>query len=187
MTQQSLADLLHVSNKTISRYETGEGYPDIETLKNMAEIFGVSTDYLLSDQKNSRDLNKLDIVSYFPWIIGIGAVFIYYLFVSLSIPSIVAFIVYATMIKCSSHFLHTYTDKRNGKNLVWLNTISSFFVVQNITILIFVVRMTGSFPFGGDISLDGFQDEVMGWIAISYFASLIYAMGHYIIHSGNES
>lgn len=31
MTQQSLADLLHTSNKTISRYETGEGYPDIET------------------------------------------------------------------------------------------------------------------------------------------------------------
>lgn len=91
------------------------------------------------------------------------------------------------MIKCSSHFLHTYTDKRNGKNLVWLNTISSFFVVQNITILIFVVRMTGSFPFGGDISLDGFQDEVMGWIAISYFASLIYAMGQYVIHSDNES
>ena len=95
------------------------------------------------------------------------------------------------MIKCSYHFLHTYTDKRNGKKLVWLNTISSFFVAQNmvqsITMLLFVVRMTGSFPIGGNISLDGFQGELMGWITISYFIGLIYAMGHYIIHSSNES
>ena len=38
LTQKELADLLHVSNKTISRWETGSGYPDIETIPHLAKI-----------------------------------------------------------------------------------------------------------------------------------------------------
>lgn len=47
MTQQELAEKLGVSRGTIGMYEIGQRDPDTETLAKIAEIFGVSTDYLL--------------------------------------------------------------------------------------------------------------------------------------------
>ena len=39
MTQLMLADKLGVSDKTISKWETGKGYPDITLLEPIAEVF----------------------------------------------------------------------------------------------------------------------------------------------------
>ena len=47
MTQHELADVLHVSIGTISNYEKGVHFPDIEKLVNLADFFDVTTDYLL--------------------------------------------------------------------------------------------------------------------------------------------
>jgi len=42
LTQSELADLLCVSNKTISKWETGKGYPDIEMLETLSKVLKVS-------------------------------------------------------------------------------------------------------------------------------------------------
>ena len=47
MTQQQLADKLNLSNKTISKWESGSGSPDISNLLALAEVLGVSVDELL--------------------------------------------------------------------------------------------------------------------------------------------
>ena len=47
MTQGDLAKLLELGNSTISMYENEVRYPDTFALKKIAEIFNVSTDYLL--------------------------------------------------------------------------------------------------------------------------------------------
>lgn len=49
LTQQELADKLHVSRKTISSWETGRNRPDIDTLKQLAAIFQISLDDLLGN------------------------------------------------------------------------------------------------------------------------------------------
>lgn len=56
MTQSELAERLCVSDKTISKWETGKGYPDITLLEPIAEIFSVSVTELLSGSavKNSN-------------------------------------------------------------------------------------------------------------------------------------
>ena len=51
MTQRELAQLLHVSDKTVSRWETGEGAPDLALIPAIAEIFGVSCDELLRGER----------------------------------------------------------------------------------------------------------------------------------------
>ena len=48
MTQSQLAEVLGVSDKTISKWETGKGYPDITLLEPIAEAFGVSVTELIS-------------------------------------------------------------------------------------------------------------------------------------------
>lgn len=47
MTQKDLAGKLHVSVGTISNYENGVHLPDVAKLINLADIFEVTTDYLL--------------------------------------------------------------------------------------------------------------------------------------------
>lgn len=48
MTQRQLAENLNVSDKTISKWETGKGYPDITLIEPLAKELGVSVAELLS-------------------------------------------------------------------------------------------------------------------------------------------
>lgn len=48
MTQEQLAEKLYVSRTAISKWESGKGYPNIESLKCIANVFGITIDELLS-------------------------------------------------------------------------------------------------------------------------------------------
>ena len=48
MTQLQLADKLGVTDKTISKWETGKGYPDITLLEPIADAFSISVTELIS-------------------------------------------------------------------------------------------------------------------------------------------
>lgn len=54
-TQEDLAELIGVSRQTLSKYETGESLPDIEKCKQLAEVFSVTIDDLISYEKNSAN------------------------------------------------------------------------------------------------------------------------------------
>ena len=47
LTQKDLADKLHVSFQTVSKWENGDNEPDIATLKELATLFSCSVDYLV--------------------------------------------------------------------------------------------------------------------------------------------
>lgn len=48
MTQEELADVLFVSRTAISKWESGRGYPSIDSLKEISHYFSISIDDLLS-------------------------------------------------------------------------------------------------------------------------------------------
>lgn len=50
-TQKQLADKLSVTDKAVSRWETGKGYPDIQILVSLGEVLGVSLNELLSGKR----------------------------------------------------------------------------------------------------------------------------------------
>ena len=51
LTQQELAEALYVSRTAISKWESGRGYPSIDSLKEISGFFSVSIDDLLSGEK----------------------------------------------------------------------------------------------------------------------------------------
>lgn len=53
MTQKDLAEQLHVSDKTVSRWERDEGTPDLALIPVIAELFGVTCDELLRGERRS--------------------------------------------------------------------------------------------------------------------------------------
>ena len=52
MTQVELAEKLNYSDKAVSKWERGESIPDIIVLKQIADMFSVSVDYLLQEEHN---------------------------------------------------------------------------------------------------------------------------------------
>ena len=56
LTQQEVADSLNVSNKTISKWERDEGYPEITMLPEIAKFYSITTDELLQGERFVKEI-----------------------------------------------------------------------------------------------------------------------------------
>ena len=57
LTQQELADKLFVSNKVISKWETGKSVPDTSMLVELSKVLNISLDELLNVNNEETDKN----------------------------------------------------------------------------------------------------------------------------------
>lgn len=62
LTQAELAEKLNVSDKTVSKWETGKGYPDITLLEPIAGVFSVSVAELISGNVASNRNTAADML-----------------------------------------------------------------------------------------------------------------------------
>ena len=58
MTQEQAAERLNVSNRTVSRWETGTNMPDISLLLEIADLYGVSIPELIDGERKSEKMNE---------------------------------------------------------------------------------------------------------------------------------
>ena len=58
LTQKQLADSLCVSDKAVSKWECGNGCPDVSLLSELADIFGTDVQTLLSGEINKNESEK---------------------------------------------------------------------------------------------------------------------------------
>lgn len=112
MTQAQLASVLNYSDKAISKWERGEALPDVTVVKQIADTFGVSVDYLLESEHSPLDRrpeavhrqvrrNRLLISGIATMLVWLVATFLFLVFnampqVSLQFPTWL-FFVYATV------------------------------------------------------------------------------------------
>ena len=55
LTQRELADLLHVTDKAVSKWETGKGFPDIKQLEPLAQTLGVTLVELIQGERSDQN------------------------------------------------------------------------------------------------------------------------------------
>ena len=55
LTQKELADRLHVTDKAVSKWETGKGFPDVKLLEPLAQVLGVSLVELLQGARTEKE------------------------------------------------------------------------------------------------------------------------------------
>ena len=68
LTQEQLAEKLNVSRQAVTKWESGQSLPDIQNLKEMAGMFGVTMDALVGDigtKKESVINKKIKDIGYF--------------------------------------------------------------------------------------------------------------------------
>lgn len=96
MTQRDLAERLHVTDKAVSKWETGKGFPDVKLLEPLADALGVSLVELIQGKRQgtgnltvaeadtvisqaldqSQRINTRRYLGLFRWLlVGISAVF----------------------------------------------------------------------------------------------------------------
>ena len=56
ITQKELADLIGVSDRTISKWENGSSVPDLETIKKLCKELEISPDSIVKSEKNYKDI-----------------------------------------------------------------------------------------------------------------------------------
>src|SRR5574344_857766 len=72
LTQEQFAEKLYVSRTAVSKWESGKGYPSIDSLKYISKIFNVSIDELLSNEEiidiakneNTSNIEKINNLVY---------------------------------------------------------------------------------------------------------------------------
>ena len=97
LTQEQAAELLNVSRQTISNWENNKSYPDIISVINMSDIYAVSLDHLLKEEKTvkqtyrefleestntvkaRRNLGKIILLSTY-FIVWVAAMLVFWLF-----------------------------------------------------------------------------------------------------------
>lgn len=97
MTQAELADKLNYSDKAVSKWERGESVPDVMTLAQIAEFFGVGLDVLVGntvadiavkpvDTVPKRRVNKNVIQMLVSLLVWFVALFVYVVLSSMDVP-----------------------------------------------------------------------------------------------------
>lgn len=61
MTQTTLADKLNISNRTVSKWEHGDGFPDITIMPELAQVLGVSVDELLKGKRTDNTVRITEV------------------------------------------------------------------------------------------------------------------------------
>ncbi len=76
LSQEELAARLGVTRQAVSKWELGTSVPELETLLALSKVFGVTTDYLLTDEENAPPQSAApegkgnaypDWVNHLPW------------------------------------------------------------------------------------------------------------------------
>lgn len=61
LTQAALAEQLNLSNRTVSKWENGDGFPDISVLPQLADALGVTVDELLRGERAAHPMPKVTV------------------------------------------------------------------------------------------------------------------------------
>lgn len=123
MTQEELANALYVSRTAVSKWESGRGYPNIESLKEISKHFSVSIDELLSGDKLifiAEKENKDNIKNMCDLLFGIVDLFSVILIILPLYPNVVEGFIYSVN-------LLSYTQATEFNIIIyWIMFISLF-------------------------------------------------------------
>lgn len=156
-TQQQLAEQLNVTNKAISRWETGEGYPDITLLKPLSEALGISCDTLLSDDQDYKDIEKKDIQRYLPYLIALGSFILYYLLNMIQVPFIVSFLLMCCGFAGSIYLMVHHTDKHHLLTLLKFICALLFIPLGSVLLFLYMFKKISEIMNMSMIAMIGMQ------------------------------
>ena len=138
ITQQELADALGVSNKSVSRWESDGGYPDVPLLLPLARTLQVSVDDLLDGEKPVRTLTRTDFQGLLSFAFALGGGVLFFL-LDLFMPTVLCYLAYLGCVAYGVYLQRYYARHSRWfhlSNLVVLFAVNLTFVVKTASALL---------------------------------------------------
>ena len=156
LTQEELSELLYVSRSAISKWESGKGYPSIDSLKQISQFFNISIDDLLTGDKiltiaKNENINNIKSLCYLlfsmtdiftillivlPLYPNTVNDFIYSVnllsYVEISpINKIIYWIVYGSLILCGvlNIIIYSYHNKKYSDDMMKISLVMSSIII----------------------------------------------------------
>lgn len=139
LTQIELAEKLNYSDKAISKWERGESLPDVTVLKQLADIFDVTLDYLVQpghDRRKISQLNRSGKVRNHGFITGMSIILVWL------VATLVFIILDLTLKNTLAHFL-CFVYAVPVSMIVWLILNSIWFNARRNYLIISLLIWTG--------------------------------------------
>ncbi|MBQ4154203.1 MAG: helix-turn-helix transcriptional regulator [Clostridia bacterium] len=139
LTQIELAEKLNYSDKAISKWERGESLPDVTVLKQLADIFDVTLDYLVQpghDRRKISQLNRSGRVRNHGFITGMSIILVWL------VATLVFIILDLTLKNTLAHFL-CFVYAVPVSMIVWLILNSIWFNARRNYLIISLLIWTG--------------------------------------------
>lgn len=149
LTQEELAEALYVSRTAISKWESGRGYPSIDSLKEISNYFSVTIDDLLSSEKVlsiAEKENKSNIRSICDLLFGVVDIFSFILIVLPFYPNTIDGYI-------GSVNLFAYTETSSTNRLIYWLLFVSLIVTGIVKILLTKFRPEKKHKISTDISM----------------------------------
>ena len=149
LTQEELAELLYVSRTAVSKWESGRGYPNIDSLKEISKYFSVSIDDLLSGEKLisiAEKENKSNIRNMCDLLSGVVDIFSFILIVLPLYPKTVDGYVYSVN-------LFAYNEIASIKPIIYWVAFILLIALGMVKILLIRLKPDKSNRFLTDVSI----------------------------------
>lgn len=132
LTQQELADLLGVSNKSVSRWESGS-YPDVALLGPLAAALGVTVDDLLGGTRGPvRTLTRTDWQSVLSFVFALGGGILFFALAAFA-PALIAYLIYVAAMAYGVYLQRHYAYRSRWFHLT--NMVMNFSVHFRLVVL----------------------------------------------------
>lgn len=179
LTQQELADMLGVSNKTVSRWESGGGYPDVPLLVPLARALGVAVDDLLDGEKPIRSLSRADWQSLLSFAFAMGGGVLFYL-LDLFMPMVLCYCAYLGCMAYGVYLQKYYTYHSRWfqiSNALMCLAVNLTFVTKTVIAAVALTMFGSSQAMPGDFMQRFLLNGKDGWVLFGALAILVGAVG----------
>lgn len=179
LTQQELADMLGVSNKTVSRWESGGGYPDVPLLVPLARALGVAVDDLLDGEKPIRSLSRADWQSLLSFAFALGGGVLFYL-LDLFMPMVLCYCAYLGCMAYGVYLQKYYTYHSRWfqiSNALMCLAVNLTFVTKTVITAVALTMFGSSQAMPGDFMQRFLLNGKDGWVLFGALAILVGAVG----------
>ena len=144
MTQEELAQRLYVTRTAVSKWETDKGYPAIDTLKTVSELFGVPVDDLISDDDvtNTRLLDEKRAKKFY--VCAVVALGVTMLFALLTWLLKIEYLLIGALVGSLSYVVFGILAKPAYKRHEERNNLAAFIISKIVLAAIFIAVSVGA-------------------------------------------
>lgn len=146
-TQQQVAEQLNLSNKTVSKWESGGGFPDVTVLPALAELYGVTADDILAGERLHRTEEQSTAARHNYLLSRTALRFKICYVIAITVP----------ILDCL-RLLRSAWEIQRGVLYPWLPTVNSLFVMASYVVLVIgALLMQNGLQMAADICT---EDEI---------------------------